>query len=108
MDKTQSWLKIAADITEISFAENNVASFTIGEKTICLAKIGDHLKAFSASCPHAGGNLCEGFIDKKENIICPVHGYRFSMNTGRDAGGEGYFLKIYKIEQRADGLFIRL
>lgn len=108
MDITENRVKIAADITEISFAENKIATFKIADKTICVAKFNDDLKAFSARCPHAGGDLSKGLLDKKENIICPVHGYRFSINSGRDADGEGYFLKIYKIEQTEEGIFIRL
>ena len=108
MEKTENRVKIATDIKEISFRENKIATIKIGDKTICIAKINDDLKAFSASCPHAGGDLSKGFLDKKENIICPVHGYRFSMITGRDTDGEGYFLKIYTIEQTEEGIFIRL
>ncbi|MEO8823284.1 MAG: Rieske 2Fe-2S domain-containing protein [Ginsengibacter sp.] len=108
MEKIENWIKIAAGINEISFAENKIATIKIADKTICIAKINEDLKAFSSQCPHAGGNLSGGFMDKKGNIICPVHGYRFSMNTGRDSGCEGYFLKIYKIEQRDEGIFIRL
>ena len=79
-----------------------------GQKKICIAKSGAELRAFSARCPHAGGDLSEGALDQKGNVICPVHGYRFSINSGRDADGEGYFLKIYTIEQTAEGLFLRL
>lgn len=108
MEKTENRVKIAADIKEISFGENKIATFKIADKTICIAKLNDDLKAFSARCPHAGGDLSQGILDKKENIICPVHGYRFSINSGRDVDGEGYFLKIYKIEQTDEGIFIRL
>ena len=108
MEKTEGWLKIATDINEFSFAENKIATIKIGDKTICITKINGILKAFSSRCPHAGGDLSLGFLDKKENIICPLHGYRFSLNSGKDIDGEGYFLKIYKIEQKQDGIFIRL
>lgn len=108
MDKTQNWIKIAAGINEINFAGNKIATIKIAGKTICIARFNDKLKAFSSVCPHAGGDLSAGFFDKNENIICPVHGYRFSTLTGRDTNGEGYFLKIYKIQQTEEGIFIWL
>ncbi|MDE3184876.1 MAG: Rieske 2Fe-2S domain-containing protein [Bacteroidota bacterium] len=108
MDQKENWIKVAGNIDEISFADNNIATIHIEEKTICLARTGDSLKACSAKCPHAGGDLSEAFLDKKENIVCPVHGYRFSINSGRDTNGEGYFLKIYKIKETEEGIFIKL
>jgi 3-phenylpropionate/trans-cinnamate dioxygenase ferredoxin subunit len=108
MDQTENWIKIAANANEIPFGENNIASIQIQEKTICLAKSANGLKACSANCPHAGGDLSEGFLDKHGNIICTVHDYRFSLNTGRDSGNEGYFLKIYKVKETAEGIFVKL
>ena len=108
MDQKENWIKVAGNINEISFAENNIATIRIEAKTICLARTGNGLKACSAKCPHAGGDLSEAFLDKKENIVCPVHGYRFSINSGRDTNGEGYFLKIYKIKETEEGIFIKL
>ena len=108
MDQTENWIKIAEDINDISFNDNLIATIQISGKSICLAKTGKGLKACSASCPHAGGDLSEGFVDKKENIICPVHNYRFSLNSGRDRDGEGYLLKIYQLKESEQGIFIKL
>ncbi len=108
MDETENWIKIAGNINEISFQDNHIAKIQIAEKSICLVKTSDGLKACSANCPHAGGDLAEGFLDKKENIICPVHNYRFSLNTGRDKDGEGYFVKIYRMKETEAGIFIKL
>lgn len=101
-------VKIANKIDEISFKGNNIAVLQVGGKSICLAKTKAGLKACSSHCPHAGGDLSEGFIDKRGNIICPVHGYRFSLNNGRDTNNEGYFLKIYQVIQTDDGIFVKL
>jgi 3-phenylpropionate/trans-cinnamate dioxygenase ferredoxin subunit len=105
MDKTKSWLKIAADIDEIDFKENNIACVQINGKSVCVIKTADGLKACSSKCPHAGGDLSSGFLDKRENIICPVHGYRFNLNNGRDTDGEGYFLKIIREKEKEEGKF---
>ena len=108
MDQIEEWIKIAGDINDISFGDNNIATIKIAKKSICLVKADRDLKACSATCPHAGGDISEGFLDKKENIVCPLHGYRFSLYNGRDTNNEGYFLKIYKIKETEEGIFIKL
>jgi 3-phenylpropionate/trans-cinnamate dioxygenase ferredoxin subunit len=102
------FVKIADSIDQLHFAENNIAVVFARHKKICIAKSGSGLTAFSAVCPHASGDLSGGVLDKNGNIICPVHGYRFSTSSGRDSNGEGYFLKIYTLEQTAEGIFLRL
>jgi 3-phenylpropionate/trans-cinnamate dioxygenase ferredoxin subunit len=108
MDKKINRIKIADNIDEIQFAKNDIALVTIAGKKICLVKTSHGLKACSSQCPHAGGDLAEGIIDKRENIICPVHNYRFNLKNGMDTNNEGYFLKIYKIEKNEEGIFITL
>lgn len=75
-------------------------------KKITLAKAGDNLFACAYKCPHASGILADGFIDAMDNIVCPVHRYKFSLQNGRDTSGEGYHLKTYAVEVREDGVYI--
>ncbi len=104
--KKYKWHKIANSISELGFGENHLAEITVAGKKICVAKAGDTVAACTASCPHAGGNMSEGFLDNKGNIVCPVHGYVFSFTNGRDLSGEGYVLKIYPVKVNEDGVFI--
>ncbi|MEO6838095.1 MAG: Rieske 2Fe-2S domain-containing protein [Ginsengibacter sp.] len=108
MDIKFQWIKIANTIHEINFEKNNIVKINIGEMQICLIQTLNGLKACTSKCPHAGGDLSIGFLDKTGNIACPVHGYRFDVNNGRDTNGEGYFLKIYKVIENKDGIFIGL
>jgi len=107
MDKTESWTKIAANIDEIDF-KDNIACIEIEGKSICIIKAITGLKACFSKCPHAGGDLSSGFLDQKGNIICPVHNYRFNLNSGRDTNGEGYFLKIFPVKENEQGIFIQI
>ena len=106
MSKEYNWIKIADDLNAISFGDNKIATIEVDGKTICIAKTSQGLKACISCCPHAGGDLSQSSLDIKGNIICPVHGYRFSLFTGRDSGSEGYFLKLYPIKESEDGIFI--
>lgn len=105
-DKKISWIKIADKKEELVFAENDILEVEIGDRKICIASTSSGLRACSSRCPHAGGNMALGKLDKKGNIVCPVHGYNFNLNSGRDTNFEGYFLKIYPIKEEEQGIFV--
>ena len=107
-EKKYKWYKIAETISELQFGENNMLQVEVAGKKICIARTGNSLSACAAKCPHAGGSMAEGFLNKNGNIVCPVHRYAFAFANGRDVTGEGYFLKIYKIEETVEGIFIKL
>src|SRR5688572_4644061 len=96
------WVRIANNIQEIAFGENNIAEVNADGKTICVAKHGEDLFAFARKCPHASGLLANGFIDPLGNIVCPVHRYKFCLKNGRNVSGEGYYLKHWPVDVRED------
>lgn len=105
MNEHHQWTAIA--LNDIVF-KNNIAKITIDEKSICLIKTPSGFRACSSLCPHASGDLSDGFIDAKGNIVCPVHGYRFNLNNGRDCFSEGYFLRIYLVKEENGQILIKL
>lgn len=107
-EKKYRWIKIAGNIGELVFGKNNIAEIEIEGKKICIAKTISGLKGCSSRCPHAGGDMAEGKLDKKGNIMCAVHGYIFNLNNGRDINGEGYFLKIYQVKEEKEGVFVSM
>lgn len=107
-DKNYTWHKIAQSPTEINWAANGLTELEVAGKKICLSLHNDTIHACTHKCPHAGGILANGFIDVSGNIVCPLHRYRFSIQNGRNTSGEGYFLKIFPVQVREDGVFIGL
>lgn len=105
-EKKYKWYKIADAITELQFGENNLLEIEVAGKKICIAKTLNGLAACTAKCPHAGGNMTDGFLDNSGNIVCPVHRYAFSFKNGRDVTGEGYYLKIYPLQFNDTGIFL--
>lgn len=108
MAATENWIKVAGSIDEIDFNEKGIALIAVGEKKICLIRTQSVLLACTNRCPHAGGNLNEGFIDKQQNIVCPVHHYRFNLLSGRDSMNEGYFLKRYPVRIDTKGVYVNI
>lgn len=104
--KKFKWHKIADGECDIPFGPNNMAQVSAGNKGICISKTVNGMHASAATCPHAGGILSDGFLDSLGNMICPLHRYKFDLNTGRNISGEGYFLKVYPLEIRDDGIYV--
>ena len=105
-EKNFTWHKIADHINEIQFTENNIGVVEIKGKKICIARFRENVFAFAYKCPHAGGILADGNIDAMGNIVCPIHRYKYSLESGHNISGEGYFLKHWQVEQRGDGIYV--
>lgn len=104
-EKNYQWFKIAENINEISFAENNLLVIEVNNKKITLVKYKNELFACSYLCPHASGILADGYIDAIGNIVCPVHRYKFNARNGKNVTGEGYYLKTYPVKINDEGVF---
>lgn len=78
----------------------------IGEKNIGMLKSGDKVYAFAALCPHSGAPLCDGWMDAKGHIVCPLHKYKFNPANGYNSTGEGYKLRTFPVEIREGGFYV--
>ena len=105
-NKKHTWHKIANSISEIKFSSNGLAELTVAGKIFCIAIQNNILYACTQKCPHAGGVLADGYLDATGNIVCPLHRYKFSLQNGRNISGEGYYLKTFPVEVRAEGVFV--
>jgi len=54
---------------------------------IRVVEVAGKLCAHATVCPHLGGPLEEAVPDADGCIVCPWHGYRFDLRTGRSADG---------------------
>jgi nitrite reductase/ring-hydroxylating ferredoxin subunit len=51
---------------------------------------------FVNRCPHAGGTFAEHLGNESE-VVCSLHRFRYSLQTGQGATGQGDFLRIYQL-----------
>jgi len=61
--------------------DNKAKLVRIEGEEIAVFRIGDELSGIQNICPHEGGQLCRGTIAGNE-VVCPLHGYRFNLKTG--------------------------
>ena len=106
LSRSYSWIRIAADFTEIRWNEGGLAVLNAGGRDLCLVRRGTEVLACAGQCPHAGAQMVKGYVDARGQLVCPLHHYRFDPATGRNVTGEGYLLRTYPVEQREDGLYV--
>jgi len=73
-----------------------------GGKTLCLVSVDDKVYALGAKCPHAGGDLTQGWC-KDGKLICPLHRYSFNLETGKGSEGQNDYIESYPVEIK-DGI----
>jgi len=62
--------------------------FIVDDKEVAVFKIDSEVYALSNICPHQHTALIyDGFIED-EFVVCPVHGWKFNLKTGRQPGDE--------------------
>jgi nitrite reductase/ring-hydroxylating ferredoxin subunit len=79
-------------------------SIKVAGDTVVVTRLDDQFFAFSATCPHAAGDLRQGTF-YRGRIDCPDHGYRFDVRSGRVIWppDEVCRLKRYQVKE-VDGL----
>src|SRR5271157_5823364 len=88
-------------------AEGRVRSVTVDGRTVALARCGARLGALENRCPHQGGPLGEGSIENGW-LRCPWHGYDYDPLTGRPPEGFSDGVAAYEVDERADGVYVRI
>ncbi len=101
------WYKVAE---RDELAEGRVKSATAGTKTVALSKVDGQYWAVDNKCPHQGGPLGEGSIEKGAEgkcwLRCPWHGWDFDPKDGTSPGGHDDGIPTYPVEERADGIYV--
>jgi nitrite reductase/ring-hydroxylating ferredoxin subunit len=69
-------------------AEGTAKGFIVNEWPVMIARSEGKLFATIDKCTHAASELSTGRI-RRGAVMCPLHGARFELATGRNVGG-GY------------------
>ena len=70
--------------TQVSFSEledGKPKKIALGDKDVCVARIGDDVFAVADMCTHSEASLSEGDISNYK-IECWLHGAEFDLRTG--------------------------
>ena len=98
----------------------------VGETTIGIFRTGGRLYAYLNKCAHQGGPVCQGKIIPRVNevidergeshgfkfeeedlhIVCPWHGFEYSIKTGVHPGRASARLISVLVEEGSDGIYV--
>lgn len=96
------WYKVAAPQPPgVPF----IRRISAGGKAICLVGYQGEVFALAARCPHAGGDLAQGWCQEGK-LVCPVHRYSFDLRSGRGSEGQNDYVDAYPVELRPDGIYV--
>ncbi|RED12196.1 thiamine pyrophosphate-dependent enzyme [Pontivivens insulae] len=104
------WIKVA-DVEQLP--EGRVMTVTARTTSICLSHFDGQWAAMDNRCPHQGGPLGEGSIEKGVDgacwIRCPWHGWDFDPITGAPPGGhEDTGQQLYDVKVEDGEVFVGL
>ncbi|HHG83640.1 MAG TPA: (2Fe-2S)-binding protein [Bacteroidetes bacterium] len=83
-----------------------VTLVSVNGRKICMARKGETLFALRSRCPHSGGPLDQGYLNEAGELVCPWHRFRFCLEDGKSAGGEGYFVPHFPVQIREGNVFV--
>ena len=108
---------------EADLAEAGSRAFVqIGGVEVAVFRIDGDLHAMANYCVHQGGPLCEGelrgsygvgddgwewtYDPVERNVVCPWHGWKFDVTTGRNVNDERYAAPTYDVEVEDGEVFV--
>ena len=95
----------AAQVDEVK--EGEILALNIEDTPLALTRVMGKIVAFGDVCTHDDGPLAEGNIDG-ECVVCPRHGARFNLFTGKPTFPAPYPIPIYETTIEGDEVFVKL
>ncbi|MEN0067327.1 MAG: thiamine pyrophosphate-binding protein [Myxococcota bacterium] len=86
-------------------AEGRVKPVTCRRRTVCMTHFQGQYAALDNRCPHQGGPLGEGSIEKGW-LRCPWHGWDYHPLTGKSPAGHDDGVATFPVEVRDDGVYV--
>ena len=87
--------------------EGEITALVIDETPVAVTRLNGHVRAFGDICTHDDGPLAEGHIED-QCIVCPRHGARFDLITGKPSFPAVSRIPIYATKIEGDEIKIKL
>jgi 3-phenylpropionate/trans-cinnamate dioxygenase ferredoxin subunit len=92
-----------AKVSDLAPGEKMLVEYD--EEDVGLFNLAGEFYAISDICTHDGGPLVEGVLDG-ECIICPRHGARFNVKTGKETMPAFSPVPLYEVNIEGDDILI--
>lgn len=99
-----AWYRVSpSDLPE----DGRVSTSVLDGRAVAMTRCGGRWGALENRCPHQGGPVGEGSIENGW-LRCPWHGYDYDPITGQPPPGFSDAVPAYEVEEREDGVYVRL
>lgn len=78
-----TWIRVT-ECENIPLREGR--AIQVGDREVAIFNLGDRFLAVENRCPHRNGPLADGIVSGT-SIVCPLHAWKFSLETGQGMGG---------------------
>ncbi len=104
------WVKVFSSSAEMreQLQEGVPRTVSTERQSICLVMWKGNLKAIANKCPHNGESLSKGKVNYWGELVCPWHGYRFHLTTGREGDERCRDAEIFPVKENDEGVFVGL
>jgi nitrite reductase/ring-hydroxylating ferredoxin subunit len=125
-DRQQPQRCIAGDSADVPDGGRLVIE--VGETSVGIFRVEGRLYAYLNVCAHMGGPACQGKIlprvldvidedrtmlgqawdESDPHVVCPWHGFEYSIKTGRHAGRPSIALKSVPVEESGGRVYVTI
>ena len=103
-DGPHAWHRV---LERDELADQRVTTVTVGGRTLCVTRVGSAYGVLDNACPHQGGPLGEGSIERGW-LRCPWHGYDYSPCSGAPPPPFHDAPAAFAVDVRDDGVYVAL
>jgi nitrite reductase/ring-hydroxylating ferredoxin subunit len=105
-----NWIKIFNSETEARerIKPDSPQLLIIGSTRVCLVLHGGKFSAVQDACSHNGQSLSKGAVNYLGEIVCPWHGYRFDLTSGRPCDSSSPDLITYSVRIDDSGFYLAI
>jgi nitrite reductase/ring-hydroxylating ferredoxin subunit len=102
--------------------------YDVGDVTVGIFRVGGEIRAYKNTCPHQGGPVCQGmligavdeqlddggatvgrdFDEADLRIVCPWHGFEFSIATGAHPANPRFSLQRFPAREEDGTIYVSL
>ena len=86
--------------------EGTARAVTVNGTEVAVFKCQGRLYGIQNRCPHEGAPLSGGAVDGEE-VVCPLHGYRFNLKTGTCSTDPNLAARVFRLIPEGNGLTIQ-
>ena len=103
-----AWFRIFPSKAEAEsvLPPNAPQKLILNGKPLCIVRINKEIFAMDDTCPHNKASLSGGWVNTFNEIICPLHEYRYDLISGRESALRCDDLQTYRVRADDDGVFL--